>query len=57
MSRNDPQIAVIGDGKMGRTIAQMVQERGWTVSAMLDSQHNINGRGLRSALLAIRMWQ
>lgn len=51
MSRNDPQIAVIGDGKMGRTIAQMVQERGWTVSAMLDSQHNINGRGITKRAL------
>ena len=46
MSKNDPQIAIIGDGKMGRTIAQMVQERGWTVCAMLDSSHNQEGRGI-----------
>ena len=46
MSKNDPQIAVIGDGKMGRTIAQMVQERGWTVCAMLDSAHNQKGKGI-----------
>ncbi len=46
MSRNDPQIAIIGDGKMGRTIAQMVQERGWSVCAMLDSAHNRNGMGI-----------
>ena len=46
MSKNDPQIAVIGDGKMGRTIAQMIQERGWTVCAMLDSAHNQKGKGI-----------
>jgi 4-hydroxy-tetrahydrodipicolinate reductase len=46
VSKNDPQIAIIGDGKMGRTIAQMVQERGWTVCAMLDSSHNQDGKGI-----------
>ncbi len=46
MSRAEPQIAIIGDGKMGRTIAQMVQERGWTVCAMLDSAHNRSGSGI-----------
>jgi len=42
----EPHIAIIGDGKMGRTIAQMTQERGWTVCAMLDSAHNRNGAGI-----------
>ncbi len=51
MSRNDPQIAIIGDGKMGRTVAQLVQERGWSVCAMLDSEHNINGRGITKRAL------
>jgi 4-hydroxy-tetrahydrodipicolinate reductase len=51
VSKNDPQIAVIGDGKMGRTIAQMVQERGWSVSAMLDSAHNKNGSGITKRAL------
>ena len=37
---NEPAIAVIGDGKMGRTIAQMIQERGWHLTAMLDQAHN-----------------
>jgi 4-hydroxy-tetrahydrodipicolinate reductase len=46
VSKNEPQIAIIGDGRMGRTIAQMVQERGWTVCAMLDSAHNRDGRGI-----------
>jgi 4-hydroxy-tetrahydrodipicolinate reductase len=43
---NEPAIAVIGDGKMGRLIAQMVQERGWHLTAMLGSQHNKNGAGI-----------
>jgi 4-hydroxy-tetrahydrodipicolinate reductase len=43
---NNPQIAIIGDGRMGRTIAQMTQERGWTVCAMLDSAHNRDGVGI-----------
>jgi 4-hydroxy-tetrahydrodipicolinate reductase len=43
---NEPAIAVIGDGKMGRTIAQMVQERGWHLTAMLDAEHNQNGVGI-----------
>jgi len=43
---NNPHIAIIGDGKMGRTIAQMAQERGWTVCAMLDSAHNRDGAGI-----------
>ena len=43
---NEPAIAVIGDGKMGRTIAQMVQERGWHLTAMLDAEHNQGGAGI-----------
>ena len=43
---NEPAIAVIGDGKMGRLIAQMVQERGWHLTAMLGSQHNKDGEGI-----------
>lgn len=43
---SEPAIAVIGDGKMGRTIAQMVQERGWHLTAMLDSEHNQGGAGI-----------
>lgn len=48
---NEPQIAVIGDGKMGRTVAQMAQERGWTVCAMLDSGHNKSGAGITKRAL------
>lgn len=43
---NGPAIAVIGDGKMGRTVAQMVQERGWHLTAMLGAGHNRNGEGI-----------
>ena len=43
---NQPAIAVIGDGKMGRTIAQMVQERGWHLTAMLGAEHNQGGAGI-----------
>ncbi|HEY8165654.1 MAG TPA: dihydrodipicolinate reductase C-terminal domain-containing protein [Gemmatimonadaceae bacterium] len=43
---NPPQVAVIGDGKMGRTVAQLAQEKGWTVCAMLDGAHNRNGSGI-----------
>ncbi len=43
---NPPAIAVIGDGKMGRTIAEMVQNRGWHLTAMLDEEHNRNGVGI-----------
>lgn len=39
-------VAVIGDGKMGRTVAQMVQERGWHLTAMLDAEHNRGGEGI-----------
>lgn len=41
-----PHIAVIGNGKMGTAIAQMIHERGWQVSAMLDGSHNRNGDGI-----------
>jgi len=43
---NEPAIAVIGDGKMGRTIAEMVQQRGWHLTAMLDQEHNRDGAGI-----------
>ena len=43
---NTPAIAVIGDGKMGRAIGQMVQERGWHLTAMLGEGHNKDGVGI-----------
>lgn len=47
----EPHIAVIGDGKMGRTVAQLIQERGWTVCAMLDAEHNKSGKGITKRAL------
>ena len=43
---NEPAIAVIGAGKMGRLIGQMVQERGWHLTAMLGSERNQGGEGI-----------
>ncbi|MDO8502186.1 MAG: dihydrodipicolinate reductase C-terminal domain-containing protein [Gemmatimonadaceae bacterium] len=42
----EPAIAIIGDGKMGRIIGQMVQERGWHLTAMLGEEHNRDGVGI-----------
>ena len=41
-----PRLAVIGDGKMGRTIVQLAPERGFMVSALVGARHNDGGRGI-----------
>ena len=41
-----PAIAVIGDGKMGRAIAQLIQERGWHLTAMVGAAQNRDGAGI-----------
>jgi 4-hydroxy-tetrahydrodipicolinate reductase len=43
---NPPRLAVIGDGKMGRTIVQLAPERGFMVSALVGARHNDGGRGI-----------
>lgn len=43
---NAPRLAVIGDGKMGRTIVQLAPERGFMVSALIGARHNDGGRGI-----------
>ena len=48
---SEPHIAVIGDGRMGRAVAQLIQERGWTVCAMLDAEHNKGGKGITKRAL------
>lgn len=48
---NTLHIAIIGNGKMGTAIAQMTQERGWQVSAMLDEAHNRSGAGISKRTL------
>jgi 4-hydroxy-tetrahydrodipicolinate reductase len=40
------RIAVIGDGKMGRTIADMAKARGWTVTTVLGEKDNPDGSGI-----------
>ena len=41
-----PRLAIIGDGKMGRTIVQLAPERGFTVCALVAARHNDGGRGI-----------
>ncbi len=40
------KIAVIGDGKMGKAIADLAKARGWTITAMLGEKQNAGGRGI-----------
>ena len=40
------KIAVIGDGKMGKTIADMAKGRGWTVTTVLGEKDNPDGKGI-----------
>jgi len=46
-----PRLAVIGDGKMGRTIVQLAPERGFMVSALIGARHNDGGRGVTAGAL------
>lgn len=41
-----PRLAIIGDGRMGRTIVQLAPERGFTVSALIGARHNEGGGGI-----------
>ncbi|NUO63149.1 MAG: dihydrodipicolinate reductase [Gemmatimonadaceae bacterium] len=50
-ARGGPRVAVIGDGKMGRTIVQLAPERGLTVCAMIGARANDGGRGINRAAL------
>jgi 4-hydroxy-tetrahydrodipicolinate reductase len=40
------KIAVVGDGKMGKAVADMARRRGWTVTAVLGEKENADGRGI-----------
>ena len=46
-----PRLAVIGDGKMGRTIVHLAPERGLMVSALIGARHNDGGRGISPGAL------
>ena len=39
-------MAIVGDGKMGRAVADLARERGWTVAAVLGMKENEQGSGL-----------
>ena len=46
-----PRLAIVGAGKMGRTIVHLAPERGLRVVAMIDAAHNPQGRGITRASL------
>ena len=46
-----PRIAIVGDGKMGRAVAQLASERGWSVTAVLGRARNEGGSGITRAHL------
>ena len=46
-----PRLAVIGDGKMGRTLVQLAPERGFTTCALIGARHNPGGQGVSRATL------
>ncbi|HEX6965923.1 MAG TPA: dihydrodipicolinate reductase C-terminal domain-containing protein [Gemmatimonadaceae bacterium] len=41
-----PRLALIGMGKMGRTIAALAAERGWPVVATIDAERNVDASGI-----------
>lgn len=40
------RLAIIGDGRMGRAVAQLAPERGWTVVAHIGPGANAHGAGI-----------
>lgn len=46
-----PRLAIIGAGRMGRTLIQLAPERGFQMSALIDAQHNDGGKGITRAAL------
>lgn len=47
------RLAVIGDGKMGRAVAALAEERGWTVTALLGASGNVGGSGIEPVRLGM----
>ena len=41
-----PRLAIIGDGKMGRTLVQLAPERGFRMCALIDAKNNQGGAGI-----------
>jgi 4-hydroxy-tetrahydrodipicolinate reductase len=50
--RPPPRVAVIGTGKMGRTIAELAAARGWEVVATVEAAGNRGGKGITRESLA-----
>ena len=46
------KLAIVGNGKMGRAVAKLAQERGHTIHVVVDSKDNAGGRGLTHERLA-----
>ena len=46
------RVAIIGDGKMGRSVAQVAEANGWTIVAHLGMVDNPGGRGITRTSLA-----
>jgi 4-hydroxy-tetrahydrodipicolinate reductase len=46
-----PRLAIIGDGKMGRTLVQLAPERGFRMCALIDAKNNLNGAGITRGAL------
>lgn len=45
------RIAIIGDGKMGKAVADLARGRGWLVTAVLGAGQSDRGRGITAASL------
>lgn len=46
------RLLIVGDGRMGRTLARLAAERGHEVAGMVGEQENADGRALEAARLA-----
>jgi 4-hydroxy-tetrahydrodipicolinate reductase len=46
-----PRLAIIGNGKMGRAVAQMARDRGWPVVVTIDAEENVRGSAITRANL------
>jgi 4-hydroxy-tetrahydrodipicolinate reductase len=46
-----PRLAIIGDGKMGRTLVQLAPERGFRMCALIDARNNAGGAGITRGAL------
>lgn len=45
------RLAIIGDGKMGTSIAQVAREQGWEVTAVLGIRESDGGKGISAAAM------